>query len=60
MRVMQLVPVVRATLPIDSVRALKDILKLLNFSLHTYRSYDGSGLPQGPFWRTISNPLKVG
>ena len=23
-------------------------------------SYAGSGLPQGPFWKTISSPLKLG
>ena len=22
--------------------------------------YAGSGLPQGPFWKTISTPLKTG
>ena len=24
------------------------------------KSYAGSGLPQGPFWKTISTPLEVG
>ena len=24
------------------------------------KNYAGSGLPQGPFWKTISTPLKLG
>ena len=31
-----------------------------NFGKNNFKHYAGSGLPQGPFWKTISPPLKVG